>query len=106
MDIHTLLSQAPERLRAYWRSDDIDQGRVGWRTEPTLCPIAEWLDYEQACSDCRALYFPLVQPEEIVFNDRLIATPPVLAYFIDLIDSARMVDRWLAATGRITIEEA
>lgn len=106
MDIQTLLAQAPERLRAYW-AGEADPGRVGWRAEPTFCPVAEWLDYEQDRAGVQIAHLPTVRSGEIIFCGKRIATPPVLMCFIDLVDAATMAaDAWLAGTDRIEREEA
>lgn len=107
MNIQILLSQAPERLRAYWQRQDTDPERVGWRAEPSWCPIAEWLDFEQSQTD-EQIHSPSVWAEEIIFHgESPIATPPVLAYFIDFIDSAALApDAWFAGTDRVGRAEA
>lgn len=108
MDIHLLLSQASERLRAYWHSDEIEPGRVGWRAEPTSCPVAEWLDYEQyqTLAEDQSI-LPSVMAEEIALCNQRIATPPLLVYFIDLVDAATLAaDTWTAGTNRVGRQEA
>lgn len=87
MDIHELLNQADWRLRAYFGSPSTDARLVGWRRDPGACPVAEWLYFEELRSKG---FLPdaaiVVDTEWIILRDKMIATPPVLSRFIDLID--------------------
>jgi hypothetical protein len=107
MTIEQLLAEASWRLRAYLGSDQVDPGRVGWRFAPVLCPVAEWLDFEQLQTQDGRTHLPSVGPDDLVYDCKVVATPPLLACFIDLIDAAALApDAWLAASARVSQAEA
>lgn len=108
MNIHQLLAEASWRMRAYFGSDNVDSGRVGWRGLPQFCPVAEWLDFEQLQVREWRMHLPSVDGDDLVYDGERLATPPLLARFIDLIDTATLAssDTWLRLDDRVSREEA
>lgn len=87
MNTHMILEQAFWRLRAYWCSPGMDASTVGWRRDSTACPIAEWLFFEGLYEDLALETAPSVDAEWIIWRGEMIATPPMLSSFIDLLDA-------------------
>jgi hypothetical protein len=107
MTIEQLLAEASWRLRAYFGSDQVDPDRVGWRFAPVLCPVAEWLDFEQLRAHDERMHLPSVGPDDIVYDGEVIMTPLLLTTFVDLIDAATCApNAWLAASARVSQQEA
>lgn len=89
MNIRALLEQSAWRIRAYLGAPSTDTRLVGWRHDPCCCPVAEWLFFEEG-EQGRQDLLPgeeiAVDREMIVWRSQIMATPPVVAQFIDLID--------------------
>src|SRR5579885_2363613 len=108
MNIEHLLREASWRVRAFLGAPQTDPARVGWRQDSTCCPLAEWLAYEYLQATGR---FPpmiiSVDAESIIVGQQMLATPPMLSTFIDLVDSASLApDTWMARDARVTAREA
>lgn len=107
MDIEQIIQQASWRIRAWLAARQTDPARVGWRHDDTCCPLAEWLVFEIIRSTGM---FPAVtisvDADEIIVGPQVLATPPMLSTFIDLIDGAVLApDAWMAQDARVSRQE-
>lgn len=106
MNIEQLITEASWRIRAFLGAPESDSARVGWRGESSLCPLAEWLNFEYL----RSGSFPppvSIDAEEIIVGETTLMNPSELRIFVDLIDGAILApDAWLAEDARVTREEA
>lgn len=106
IEIEHVLQGASWRIRAWLASPLIDAGRVGWRAEPDLCPVAEWLFFE-LLNQTMPQDLVNVDAEWLIWRGRFLVTPPVLAIFVDLIDQAHCArDAWHTKEDRVSQQEA
>lgn len=83
MNIHTALTQADWRMRAYFGAPTTDPQRIGWRRDSCNCPIGEWLFFEDPPG---GELFPYIGRDWIIWGNTRVVMPPTLQRFIDLLD--------------------
>jgi hypothetical protein len=107
-----VLGQSAWRLRAYLGSQEVSGERVGWRGDPAICPLAEWLEAEAFRAGAERVLVGVVGDEASIFIDEaqawLLPVPRVLQIFQDLIDGAVCYGHVQLAwtTSRVTRQEA
>lgn len=108
LGIKKFLEQYDWRLRAYLGAPSTEKTRVGWRHDPCFCPVAEWINFEELrAEDFLPGEHIKVDAEWIIWRNLRLATPPVLARFIDLIDAAELAEcYWKSGSARVERAEA
>lgn len=95
-EVAAWLAESAWRLRAYLGSEDVADHRVGWRGDPSMCPIAEWLEAEAFRTGATKVAIGVVGDEAGVVIDEtdawLLPVPPVLQVFQDIIDGAVYIE--------------